>query len=285
MFRLIKKVGEKLESKKETPLKPVIFKNEDEMQNWIADNLGELLPSLCFLSREHFIGKNYLDILALNPKQNAFVIIECKLKGLAWEKYYSTKKEYEALGSDYYSLKKTKIILISPHFEDWVIELAKEIKNENIILAKMGAYELKGDYYLYVDIEGKWYKELVSTKNREELEEYPEPGKWEKWAKDEVKALEKINPALTSKEWRGNLDIKMGKITILTIYVKSNYPKSLKQPKLFLVGSSSLLRNKWNITNLVDIRDNTYEFLIDIKKKNGFQEAHSLLLEFIKEKS
>ncbi|MCE8159088.1 MAG: DUF91 domain-containing protein [Candidatus Moeniiplasma glomeromycotorum] len=163
MFRLHKKIGNNSEIKKEIDLKTVIFKNEDEMRNWIANNLDKLLPSLTFLSAEYSIGRKFLDILALNFSKNAFIIIECKLgseseisqligyvakvkhakkeeidklKGIAWDKYYSINKEYEAMNSDFYSLEETKIILIKPYFEDWVIELAKE--TSFVILAKIG---------------------------------------------------------------------------------------------------------------------------------------------------
>jgi len=40
--------------------------------------------------------------------------------------------------------------------------LAK-VKENNVILAKIGAYEFKGDTFIYLDIEGKGGEELLGT--------------------------------------------------------------------------------------------------------------------------
>jgi len=45
------------------------------------------------------------------------------------------------------------------------------------------------------------------------------------------------------------------------------------------------LIQKYNLIKLLKEEDNTHEFLIDTEKESGFQKAHLLLLEFIKEKS
>lgn len=318
MFRLYKKTGKNLENKKEIDLKPAIFRNEDEMRDWIANNLDKILPSLSFLSVEYFIGKKFLDILALDFSKNSFVIIECKLgseseisqligyvakvknakkeeidrlKGIAWDKHYSISKEYEAMNSDFFSLEETKIILIKSYFEDWVIELAKE--TSFVILAKIGAYEFKGEYYIYLDIQGKEGEELLKIDiNKKEKEKsnqkkikLPEPKEWEEWAKNEKKYFEKEYPSLTIKQIRGKINFKKKGATILDIYFKSYHFNPSKNLKLFLVNPTSSLIQKYNLISLPDGEDNTHEFLIDTEKENGFQEAHLLLLEFIKEKS
>ncbi|MCE8159089.1 MAG: hypothetical protein I3270_01160 [Candidatus Moeniiplasma glomeromycotorum] len=112
----------------------------------------------------------------------------------------------------------------------------------------------------------------------------PEPKEWEEWAKNEMKHFEKEYPSLCIRQIRGKINFKKQGTTILDIYFKSFHFNPSKNLKLFLVNPTPLLIKKYDLIKLPDEKDNTHEFLIDTEKDNGFQEAHSLLLEFIKEK-
>ncbi|MCE8164035.1 MAG: hypothetical protein I3273_07630 [Candidatus Moeniiplasma glomeromycotorum] len=197
MIRFVKKIGKKSEVIGETNLKK-IFKNEDEMRDWFAQNLSNIIPDLVFIDIEYLIGKKIPDTIALNPgnasEKPSFVIVEYKLNdknkieqvigyrgkivdankyerkklmARAWEKYYKTKQEYEAFGSlDYYDWEETKIILVNSEFEDWVIKLAENKKN-GIILGKIGVIQSEKDC-LYISVEGKDGKLLLNGNKKKE---------------------------------------------------------------------------------------------------------------------
>lgn len=82
MIKFIKKAGKKLEDIGKINLKK-IFKNEDEMRDWFAKNLSNIIPALVFLDIEYLIGRKIPDTIALNPgndsEKPSFVIIEYKL--------------------------------------------------------------------------------------------------------------------------------------------------------------------------------------------------------------
>jgi hypothetical protein len=218
----------------------------------------------------------------------------------AWEKYYGQKQEYEAVGNlDYYNWEETKIILVNSEFEDWVIKLAENKKN-GIILGKIGAIQVKGEYLLYINTEGREGKNIltnrlkkkVNSKNNEvegninnNNNEYQKlwKEKTSKWVEEKVEFLKQKFPLLSfsPKKYVGT-DVLIKDETILTFAWKDG---RLKNPKLFLVEPNSLLKEKHTKKILKDVGGGCWEYIINVVKENdAFYRGDLLLTDFIKEK-
>ena len=99
--------------------------NEEQLEDYIADNIGIIEEGMNYLDRQIEIPGGIIDILG-KDKNNNVCVIELKIgedKSLVWQAIHYPKE----IGKRY-NTKKVRMITVAPSYSKYILEALKEIK-------------------------------------------------------------------------------------------------------------------------------------------------------------